>query len=284
LSLTRLEFVRGCTAALVASSASSAIDWSFPGVVAAYARRLEGGDPFVAHNANVVMPAASVIKVLILLATIRRMERLGCSWSHPLLVRGGDVVGASETFGNARAGQPATIEALARATIEQSDNTAANVLVDWLGFARINRLAAAAQLANTAMRRHFMDFAARAAGIDNTTTARDMATLLYGIGNGTTSGFAGVSSAGCRRIVGFMDRQEDRDTIPAAIHRSVRIANKTGVLSGVRHDVALVGMGSSDAYAVALLSTHAGDEAQAARRLRALAAQIDAASRMENPG
>jgi beta-lactamase class A len=120
-----------------------------------------------------------------------------------------------------------------------------------------------------------MDFQARAAGIDNTTTARDMAMLVYGIGNGAASGFAGVSRSDCRRIVRIMLEQEDRETIPAGIGRSAGVANKTGVLAGVRHDVAIVNVGAENAYAVALLSTNITDTAFAYRRLRQLAASID---------
>jgi len=261
---------------MVASLAAAPIDWSFPGIVAAYAQRLDDAAPFVAHEAALVMPAASTIKVLILLAAIERMEREGLSWSRDLTVASGDVVGASETFGSARAGQRVSIEALAQAMIAQSDNTAANVFVDWLGFERIGRTASAAGMDSTDVRRHFMDFAARALGLDNTTTARDMATLLYGIGNGATRGFAGVSANGCRRIVRFMLGQEDRDTIPAAVSRHVRIANKTGVLQGIRHDVALVGIGTPNAYAIALLSENFTNGAAAYARLRTIAAAIDA--------
>jgi len=273
--LSRGSFLAGTASALAAIGATQAIDWSFPGLVAGYARRLDAATPFATHRARTVMPAASAIKVLILLAVAREVERQGLPWSHQVTIRRADIVGASETFGTAADGERASLERLSAATIEQSDNTAANVLADWLGFAQIGRMADAAGLQQTEMRRHFMDFATRAAGIDNTTTARDMGVLLYGIARGTDAGFAGVSSAGCSRIVGFMLAQEDRETIPAGVPRAVAIANKTGELIGVRHDVAIVGAGSPDAYVVALLSSGFDDRAAAVRRLRAIAAQID---------
>jgi len=175
-------------------------------------------------------------------------------------------------------GEQASLEHLAAATIERSDNTAANVLADWVGFAEIGRMAEIAGLEQTEMRRHFMDFTARGAGIDNTTTARDMAALLRGIALGAASGFAGVSSDGCSRIVAFMLAQEDRETIPAGVARPVPIANKTGELTGVRHDVAIVGAGLPDAYVLTLLSSGFDHRATAIARLRTIAAQIDAAN------
>ncbi len=278
-ALTRGEFVSGAAAAFVAAAAPGSIDWSFPGAVAAYARRLDAPAPFVAHRASAVVPAASTIKLLIAMAVAAKMEALVLPWSHELTLRAPEIVGASESFGTAHAGQRATTTSLLHAMIAQSDNTAANVLADWVGFTAVDAMAPACGLYETDLRRHFMDFQARAEGVDNTTTARDMGVLLCGIGNGASRGFAGVSSAGCARILGAMLHQEDRETIPAAISRRTVVANKTGELPGVRHDVAIVGVGSPAAYALALLSNGWTDRATAFARLRQIAAQIDALSR-----
>jgi beta-lactamase class A len=274
--VTRLGFLQSSASALLASAAAGSLDWTFPGLLAAYAARVDTGAPFVSHNARTVMPAASVIKVLILLAVIAKMETRGRAWSDVLAIRKAEIVDASEAFGRAAPGQTATFDALARAMIEQSDNTAANVLADWVGFERIGLTADAAGLSQTELRRHFMDFAARGAGIDNTTSACDMGLLLLGIARGTaSSGFAGVSRDGCRKIVKLMLDQEDRETIPAGISRPVSIANKTGELTGVRHDIAIVNVAAPSAYVVALLSCEISNRALAFARLRELAARID---------
>jgi beta-lactamase class A len=275
--VTRLAFLQRSASALLVSAAATPIDWAFPGVVAAYARRIDAATPFVSHNARTVMPAASVIKVLILLAVIAKMEARGRAWSDELTIRKPEIVDASETFGRAVPGQAATFGSLAQAMIEQSDNTAANVLADWARFERIGLTADAAGLSQTELRRHFMDFTARGAGIDNTTSARDMGLLLLGIAQGGESqGFAGVSRAGCRKIVTLMLHQEDRETIPAGISRPVSVANKTGELTGVRHDIAIVDVGRAGAYVVALLSCDFTNRSLAIARLRSFAARIDA--------
>lgn len=122
-----------------------------------------------------------------------------------------------------------------------------------------------------------MDFTARSAGIDNTTSARDMGLLLLGIARGSaSSGFAGVSRDGCRKIVDLMLGQEDRETIPAGVTRTVSVANKTGELIGVRHDIAIVNVANANAYVVALLSCDVTNRSLAFARLRQLAARIDA--------
>jgi beta-lactamase class A len=125
------------------------------------------------------------------------------------------------------------------------------------------------------MRRHFMDFDARARGVDNTTSARDMGVLALGIANGRSLGYAGASAASCRRITRYMLAQEDRESIPAGIARDVKIANKTGELQDVRHDVAIVDLDGANPYVVALLSANLTHRSAAFARLRELAANID---------
>jgi beta-lactamase class A len=275
--VTRLEFLQRSGSIVLASAASRTLDWSFPGIVAAYACRIGGAAPFVSHHDRTVMPAASVIKVLILLAVIAKMESRERAWSDSLTIRKTEIVGDSKTFEHAKAGQRATFGALAAATIEQSDNTAANVLADWAGFEAIGAMADAAGLSQTEFRRHFMDFAARGSGIDNVTSARDMGLLLLGIARGAAaSGFAGASRDGCAKIVDLMLAQEDRETIPSGVSRSDRVANKTGELIGVRHDIAIVNVAAPNAYVVALLSCDFTNRTQALARLRSIAAAIDA--------
>ncbi len=238
-------------------------------------------EPFAVHDASVALPAASVIKLVILVGIEREIDAGRATWHETLSLLSREIVGASETFGTARAGSRATIRRLAVAMIDQSDNTAANALADRLSFEGVNAVAASLGLAKTRLRRHFMDFAARARGIDNTTSAADMGRLLLGIERGARSmpqRVAGASS--CRDMVEIMLRQEDRVTIPDGIARRVPIANKTGVLPGVRNDVAIVDPFGSAPYVVAMLSTFPAQmELLAYAQLRATAGRIDRLAR-----
>lgn len=227
------------------------------------------------------MPAASLIKLAIVVGIVRDVDAGALSWTTRLSIAAHEIVAGSERFGGARAGTGASVRALALAMIAQSDNTAGNVLADHLGFARVNAVAASLGLRRTRMRRHFMDFAARARGIDNTTSARDMGELLAGIARGARGMERRVASeAGCRAIVDFMLRQEDRDTIPDGIGRPVSVANKTGVLPGVRNDVAIVDPFGKDAYVVALLSEFpVGFTLKAYAELRSEAGIVDRSER-----
>jgi beta-lactamase class A len=271
--MKRKAFLSG--AATVMLAGETRWPWPFPGTVAIFAQRLRDARPFLAYNDRFVLPSASVIKLVIAVAAAKAIDAHRLRWDELLEIRRTEIVGASESFGSAKPGQRATVRSLMRAMIAQSDNTAANVLADRLTFSGVNAVAVGDHLAQTRLRRHFMDFAARARGIDNTTSACDMGELLLRIARGARARLA-VSRKGCREIVNVMLEQEDRATIPAAIHRNVRIANKTGVLPDVRNDVAIVDPYGGDAYVVALLSHFEPEDAGAAyARLRRIATEVD---------
>jgi beta-lactamase class A len=269
---TRAEFL--------ISMAAAAIDFSFPGRVAVVAQRLGENAPFVSYHADDVFPSASTIKLLIAVSVTQALERSGGDWSTTRTLTAADIVPASETFGTARTGSKATIAALLNAMISQSDNTAANVLARFIGLDALNYNAAQLGLPKTRMGRFFMDFKARAAGRDNYTSAADMARLATTIA---------ADPALYQRTVGAMLGQEDRVMIPAAIKRPVMIANKTGTLPDVRHDVAIVGLASGLPYVVAILTgalrqAHGPSIPQddrrwmaaAEARIRSIAADVDA--------
>ncbi len=263
--MDRRTFIGAAAAAAFASPVTArAFDTDFPGDLAVYACRLDRMEPFVSYRPHEIFSSASVIKLLIAVGAMRRID--GASGlEQRLKIAPDEIVGGSETFGTARPDQPATVRRLLTAMIQQSDNTAANVLLDWLGMPNLNALAAELDLEQTRFERHFMSFRARAAGLDNRTSAADMATLARAI----------ALEPRYRFVYELMLGQEDRETIPAGIARSVPIANKTGDLDGVRNDVAIVGK-PPHGYVLVLLSQGWPTRAGAVARLRAIAGQIDA--------
>lgn len=278
--MKRRAFIAG---ALGAGALGAQRSWSFPGTLAIVAQRLRDRTPFIARHPNERLPSASVIKLVILAGIVREIDARRLDWTDRIVIRTHEIVGSSETFGGARPGSHASVRSLADAMIAESDNTAANALADHLSFARVNAVAESLGLSATRLRRHFMDFAARARGIDNTTSAADMGTLLLGIERGARGMATRVAStAACRAMVDMMLRQEDRATIPAGIERHVPVANKTGVLPDVRNDVAIVDPYGAGPYVVAILSHFDPRETdQAYPRLREIAAAVDELERRQ---
>src|SRR4029077_19303272 len=74
------------------------------------------------------------------------------------------------------------------------------------------------------------------AGLNNTTTARDLGMLLTAIANGTAA-----SATSCREMLAILARQQFNEGIPAGLPPGTRVYHKTGWIGQVvYHDAALV--------------------------------------------
>ncbi|MDQ2858615.1 MAG: class A beta-lactamase-related serine hydrolase [Candidatus Eremiobacteraeota bacterium] len=229
------------------------------GVVGVYARKLSRSTP-VTYNADEVFPTASVIKVVILVSLFQYAEATRGVMQHKITLQLADFVGGSEILDAYNPGSSLSVDTLARAMIEQSDNTASNVLISYLGFERIGRTIERAGLRNTHLRRHFMDTSGPGYRSENLTTARDMGTLLYGIERGAHEAVATVASPrSCRQMIDILLRQEDRDKIARGLPRGVPLANKTGEIDGVRNDIGIVDPYGDSPYVIAVLTKDLGD-------------------------
>ncbi len=255
-----------------AASASS-------GTVGVWARKLDGAAPIV-YNADDVFPTASVSKVFILLSLFQLGERNPHIFSRHITLKLSDFVGGSEVLDGYEPGQSITIAALARAMIDQSDNSASNVLIDFLGFGRIDATIRAAGLKHTQLKRHFMDVNAIVNHSENLTTARDIGSLLYQIERGAHEGVRTVASAAsCREMIDIMLRQEDRDKIARGLPKGVPLANKTGEIDGVRNDVGIVDPFGESPYVLAVLTKELDDFSLGNIAIRRIASAVNATLR-----
>ena len=134
-----------------------------------------------------------------------------------------------------------TVKQLIVPMIQVSDNTAANMLIEYFGTDTINGVGAQAGLTHTRLGRKFLDVGAIVHHHDNVSTPADMGRLLYVIERGAHEGIATIaSSPHCRTMVKIMLGQTDRDGIPEGLPRGTPIANKTGEITGTRNDMAIV--------------------------------------------
>lgn len=180
-------------------------------------------------NENMVFESASLIKVLILAELLRRVDEGSISLEESL---GGSTVGS-----------------LAEAMISTSDNAAANLLIDRLGFESINALARDLGLEATSLGRKMLDFEARARGEENYTSASDMTALLAAIWEGDllspTSGEFAVSA---------LENQRLASKLPAALPSETRILHKTGELENVENDAGIIILPNGRIFAIAVLT------------------------------
>lgn len=123
---------------------------------------------------------------------------------------------------------------LAIAMILQSDNTAANVLIDRLGMEAVNRRMAGLGLSGTRLRRYMIDLEAAREGRENITTPADLARLLVAFHRG--DGLQPASAAAALEIL----KKPKRTAIATGVPSDVPIASKPGALEGVRADAGIV--------------------------------------------
>ena len=119
--------------------------------------------------------------------------------------------------------------------ITVSSNFAANILIERLGPTSIQATADALGAGGMHVLRGVEDNKAFAKGLNNTTTARALATLMQAIADGSA-----VDADASREMIEILARQHFNDRIPAGVPRGVRVAHKTGDITRIQHDAAIV--------------------------------------------
>ncbi len=185
--------------------------------------------------AEVRLPSASVIKIVILLELLARVEEGDLRLDDRLPLEDGDKVPGSGVLSMLQAGMELTLDDLAHLMMNVSDNTASNMLIGLLGCDRINHRLAGWGLRQTRLERKFYDFAAREQGLDNWVTAGELAELLVGIERRRLLG-----SDACEKTLAVMRKQQFGGRIPALLPPETPVAHKTGSITGICHDAGII--------------------------------------------
>ena len=181
-----------------------------------------------------VVPAASTIKVPILVTALEHVADGAASLSDTIYI-GADRVGGSGALSLVPSvTELPLIEAL-RLMIALSDNDATNAVIALVGFDAVDQTCRRLGLRHTQLQRALMNHAARDAGLDNLTCARDLALVMARLRVGDA-----LPGAETRVALGLLGEQQFLDGLPALLPERVLHANKTGELMGVRHDMALI--------------------------------------------
>ena len=128
-----------------------------------------------------------------------------------------------------------TLRQLCEAMITVSSNFAANLLIEKLGVENIRRTVTALGADGMQVLRGVEDQKAFDKGLNNTTTARGLLVLLERIAKGTA-----VDPSSDAGMVGILKRQAFNDGIPAGLPPGTPVAHKTGTITRIHHDAAIV--------------------------------------------
>ena len=132
-------------------------------------------------------------------------------------------------------GKSMTLERLCERMIAVSSNLAANLLIDKLGAENIRKTVQALGGEGMEVLRGVEDSKAYRKGLSNSTTARALLHLLERIAR-----LEAVDAESSRRMIEILKQQEFDDAIPAGLPAGTSVANKTGEITRIHHDAAIV--------------------------------------------
>ncbi|MGN4125392.1 serine hydrolase [Lysinibacillus sphaericus] len=219
---------------------------------------LRTDETLISERSTEVFSSASLMKVPILLAVLHQVESNRLALDEVLTITPKDWVdfsGISE-----QQLKSATIYELLVWMIITSDNTATNILIDYIGMDELNRYFCENGLKHTILQRKMMDVERLANGVDNVTTARDMAHLFTHIYRQDlfTPSFSALA-------IDILSRQRVHESLSRYLVDDVIIAHKTGGLDTVDHDVGIVYSDAKD-YLIGVFVTEVTNN-QDARQL-----------------
>ena len=151
----------------------------------------------------------------------------------------------------ARLGETRSLRFLAEHATVKSGNLATNLLLERVGTGAVaDVLVDAGCSRDTVLPRGIGDAVARETDLDNLVTAADLGLVLRGVADRTLA-----DPGTCVDVEAVLARQEHRDGIPRGLPEGTYVANKTGWVDGVSHDVALVRPAERSPYVLVVLTT-----------------------------
>jgi len=243
-----------------------------PGTVSVWCAGIGAAQPVYARAEHVPHYAASTMKIAVLAAAQRHdLHRpVPVTDRFASAVPGTDFVLRQAKDDDpavwARLGGTAPLGWLAERMIVSSSNLATNLVLGQVGLAAADAVWRLVGARHSRIGRGIEDAPARAAGITNEVTAYDLARLLDAIALGRL--------AGAERMLDILSATAHREDIAAGLPAGVRLAHKSGWVTGVRHGAGVVYPAGRSPYTLVVCSSTTLPDGAA----RALLARIAARS------
>jgi beta-lactamase class A len=223
------------------------------------------------HNADRVFPAASSIKIAILLELYRQDQeaRAGAKGKAKLddiyTFDPKDLVEDSQIMTGLTPGVTrVTNRDLAQFVVAVSDNAAANILIDRVGKDNINAMLHSLGLTKTMLRRKMMDIAAARRGDENVATPQEMGRLLEASYKGKA-----LNKQSTAELIKQLSTLK-QGYIPRSLPENVQVANKPGELEAVRNDSGIVFV-QNRPFIISVMTAYDRDEKAAERAISEVA-------------
>jgi beta-lactamase class A len=209
-------------------------------------RTLDGHIDYSFHQEE-SFHAASTMKIPVMIELFHQQRQGKLGLDDALLVKNEfhsladgsvytlDPADDSETDLYKAAGQTRTLRQLCEQMITASSNLATNLLIEKLGVENIRATVHSLHADGMNVLRGVEDNKAFSKGLNNTTTAHGLLELLDAIARGDA-----VGQESSRKMIEILERQKFNEGIPAGLPPGTRVAHKTGEITKIHHDAAIV--------------------------------------------
>ena len=225
-------------------------------------------------NAKTMMHAASTMKVPVMVELFRQVDAGHLRLDDKLPVKNEfySIVDSSRfSLDLRRDGGEALYDSLGTEVrlislvddmIIHSSNLATNLLIELIDAKKVTATMRTLGADTIQVLRGVEDIKAFRKGWSNYTDAYDLRLILTAIADGTAA-----SPASCEKMIEIMSRQAYRKKIPAGLPDSVRVANKTGSITAISHDCAIVFPANRKPYVLVVLTRGIAEPARAEKAI-----------------
>jgi len=232
--------------------------------VAVYA--LKSGEELLI-NEHASFHAASTMKVPVMMELFRQASAKQINLDSKLIVKNefkSIVDGSTFTLDEKADGDPEAYKLigtevsyrdLIQRMITRSSNLATNILIEHAGADNVMKLMKQLKANDIKVLRGVEDGKAFEKGLNNTTTAYDLMVLLRTIANKKVA-----TPKDCDEMIKILLAQEFNTGIPAGLSEGTKVAHKTGSITKIRHDAAIVYPESKQPYLLVVLTKGIEDE------------------------
>lgn len=232
-------------------------------------------------NENEIFHAASTMKTPVMMEVFRQVHNGSIALTDSLVLKNEfksivdgssfslSPVDDSEQELYKHLGSKRTVDELVYAMIISSSNLATNMIIELVDAKQVTESLNGIGIHNTNVLRGVEDGKAYEKGLNNVTTAFDLMILFEKIAERQL-----ITPALCEKMEHILLDQKFNEIIPALLPPDVKVAHKTGNITGVRHDSGIVILPDGNKYVLVLLSKGLEDEEAGIKAMAAVSRKI----------
>ena len=225
-------------------------------------------------NARESFHAASTMKTPVMIEVFKQVAEGKFSLKDSFLIKNEfksivdgstyslDSTDDSETEIYRHIGDKRTLYDLMYKMIIASSNLSTNLIIDLIDAKKVTQEMRKMGAKKIMILRGVEDNKAYEKGLNNTTTAYDLMLIFTKIAEGKA-----VNKKSSEEMIKILSNQEFNTIIPADLPKDVKVAHKTGSITGVHHDSGIVFLPDGRKYVLVLLSKGLKDEDAAVKAM-----------------